>query len=58
MGSGDDRRYPLFSKANSKTYTEGPMFFLQFCSSPQVMERVCDSLKNSTYVGSVLVTHT
>ncbi|KAK8818610.1 hypothetical protein WA538_003921, partial [Blastocystis sp. DL] len=42
-------RYPLFSKANSKTYTEGPMFFLQFCSSPQVMERVCDSLKNSTY---------
>ena len=28
------------------------MFFLQFCSSPQVMERVCDSLKNSTYVGA------
>ncbi|KAK8804939.1 30S ribosomal protein S6 [Blastocystis sp. subtype 4] len=42
-------RYPLYCKANSKTYREGPMFSLQFCSSPQVMESVCENLKNSTY---------
>lgn len=43
-------RYPLFCKANSKTYKQGPTFFLQFCSSPQVMEKVCGDLKNSTFV--------
>lgn len=40
----------MFCKANSKTYRQGPMFFLQFCSSPEVMEKVCENLKNSTYV--------
>lgn len=49
-GVGVNFRYPLYCRANSKTYHEGPIFSLQFCSSPQVMEQVCDSLKNSTYV--------
>ncbi|KAK8815041.1 hypothetical protein AV274_2108 [Blastocystis sp. ATCC 50177/Nand II] len=42
-------RYPMYCKANSRTYTEGPIFSVQFCSSPPVMEKVCDSFKNSTY---------
>ena len=48
-------RYPMYCKANSRTYTEGPIFSVQFCSSPPVMEKVCDSFKNSTYVGNAVL---
>lgn len=46
--------YPMYSKAISKRYEDGPIFFLQFCSSPPVMEQVCDNLKKSTYVSIVI----
>lgn len=44
----------MYCKANSRTYTEGPIFSVQFCSSPPVMEKVCDSFKNSTYVSEAV----
>lgn len=50
IGRCDFSSYPMYSKAISKRYEDGPIFFLQFCSSPPVMEQVCDSLKKSTYV--------